>query len=526
MCSSAVEKLSLDSGAKGGVPRRSFSREFILVAFLIGLGLRLVGLTLPPFDNHATRQTQTLSTIQAFYVDGIDLLRPRVNYAGYPGLLVLELPVFQGFVALLFRAFGPHLEIIRILNLLMGAATILLLYRITVRLLDAPTAIVAALIYWLAPLNISYQRSMLIDPTAVCAAMLSFYSLLLFLPRAGDGGGTGNGWLWLSVFAAATWLTVMMKALYLWPVVLLFGYLVFLRRWRLDKKSAAVVITFIICGASFLAWNVYATRINNTSPMTTGLKPTSLLGFSALMEPQFYFNMIVRRPKLWLGILGALAYPIGLWAAWRGRHEKRWFPVLCLCILIPPSYLLLFANINRPHDYYQLIITPFLSIVSAHGLLWIASRFVRSFSRTEWENGSVAATSILLAITGAFFYLSWLHAPHVDQRIVNFQELCSGKFESQAPGMVFIGADKNLLPRPGSIPEYIYAAGLWGYGRIVEKSSDARSLFLEAMPGFERVDYLVFYGTDKPDWASQSGFRPVLVDDVSQMYAFKHVNSP
>src|SRR5260370_1195959 len=111
MYPTAVSQEPAESGARLSSLLHTFARWLIITAFLVGLGLRLVGLTFPPFDNHTTRQTQTLSTIQAFYLDGIDLMRPRVNYAGYPGVFVLEFPVFQGFVAFLFRAFGFHLEI-------------------------------------------------------------------------------------------------------------------------------------------------------------------------------------------------------------------------------------------------------------------------------------------------------------------------------------------------------------------------------------------------------------------------------
>src|ERR1041384_7147935 len=114
----------------------SFLRMLMVVALVAGLVLRLIGLSAPPFDNHNFRQCQTLSTIEDFHAHGIDLLHPKALYAGYPGTFVLELPLFQAVAALLYSAFGPHLEIIRLLNILLGLATTALLYRTTARLLD------------------------------------------------------------------------------------------------------------------------------------------------------------------------------------------------------------------------------------------------------------------------------------------------------------------------------------------------------------------------------------------------------
>src|SRR5437773_2605857 len=189
-------------------------------ALLVGLWLRLVGLSYQPYDNHGFRQTQTLFTIETFYAQGIDLLHPKTLYTGYPGTFVLELPLFQALGAVLYHIFGPHLAAIRVLNILLGLASMWLLYRITALLLERTTAVLAALIYWLAPLNVFYQRSMLLDPMAVFFGLLSFYglALVLELPSApGSRPSTRRRRLQFGVFAAATWTTAMIKTLYLWP---------------------------------------------------------------------------------------------------------------------------------------------------------------------------------------------------------------------------------------------------------------------------------------------------------------------
>ncbi len=493
------------------------------IALAVGLWLRLVGFNYPPFDSHSFRQTQTLSTIEAFYTHGIDPLHPRTIYMGYPGVFVLEFPVFQALAALLYHIFGPHLELVRILNILMGIAGAWLLFKIVSLMLDRPTAILAALTYWLAPLNILYQRSMLIDPTAVCCALLAFYMLLLLTSRPEEVLPRPH-WTYLLTFAVSTWLTAMIKALYLWPAVMLFGFVFLTRRCKLDGLILGIGAAFALSGVCFLTWNHYAAGINNASPITSGVNPTALLGFSALTQPEFYFIMLVRRPKLWLGLFGALLYIVGLWAAWNERGEQKRKRVLMLLFLIPPSYLILFASINRPHEYYQLIITPFLAIITGNGLRWLATRHLSTKTLKPAISRFVVVTgSSLLITSAALFYLLWLQAPHIDGRILKFQRVCAGKFQPGAAAMVFVDRSLYTISKHSYIPEFLYASKLWGYGRTVENAMDARDLYEEALPGFQRLDYVVFYGTERPDWLPNKHFRLAIDDEASRLYAFKRI---
>ena len=56
----------------GWLPR-SAVWAIVGVALAVGLLLRFVGLSYPPFDSHSFRQTETLSTIEAYHAHGIDL---------------------------------------------------------------------------------------------------------------------------------------------------------------------------------------------------------------------------------------------------------------------------------------------------------------------------------------------------------------------------------------------------------------------------------------------------------------------
>ncbi len=502
----------------------SYARWLVLAVFLAGLALRLVGLSAPPYDSHSFRQTQTLSTIEDYYANGIDLLYPKTIYMGYPGTFVLELPLFQATAALLYRVFGPHLEIVRLLNILLGAGATWLVFKITCRFLGCVTGIVAAMIYWFAPLNIIYQRSMLIDPAAVLCGLLCFHQMAkLLVPEVkSDAKSPDNTFRDFAVFAMAALLTALIKALYLWPAVLLLGQHLLARRGRVDRKIAQIIAVFALAGICFLAWNVHAMRVNDLSPFTRGVKPTSLLGFSALLDPEYYRDLFLHRTKRWLGAIGILFYVLGAVVLWLQRKNSSDGKALFLFFMIPPTYLVCFANINRPHDYYQLVITPFLAIIAASGVVWLGKLLIPRVAHTKTvERGLLASAATLFVMVSAVTLLVVMRHPNLDPGLIQFEKLCAGKFEPRRPAMVLVNR-RTANRNPNSyIPEFIYAAHLWGFGHTVEDDLDARRYFDELAPAFSKLDYVVFYGTPFPTWIPQKEYREFLHDDEHRLYVFR-----
>jgi 4-amino-4-deoxy-L-arabinose transferase-like glycosyltransferase len=494
----------------------------IVAATLIGLLLRFAYISAPPYDWHAFRQTQTLSTIEAFFRDGLDFLHPRTLYMGYPGVFVLELPIFQAFCALLYHAFGPHLEIVRIVNIFIGAGTAWVLYLAIAHLLDRPTAILTALIYWLAPLNVIYQRSTLIDPLGVFCGILSFYTFsVLAIPRAqlGTLGPTRIRAGFFLAFVVSTWFAAMIKALYLWPSTLLFGWAYFTRKLKWDARMASFFAVFMVSGFSFLLWNRYAARVNDLSPFTRGVRPTSLLGMSALIDPEYYLTMIVRRPKWWLGLVPVLLYPVGLLAVWKQRRLAR-TAVLLLLIFIPPTYLVVFSFINRPHDYYQLIIAPFLAVIPANAILWLASPCEEESATPEHSLKWAFLLCGGILLSTPLVYLFWAHGGRPDARNLAFERLCAGKISRGTTGMLFVAEGYTSATANSDLPQFLYAAGLWGCARVVKNDSAAKQYFDEFGPAFSNLEYVVFCGLARPLW-TPLGFSACYEDPSQNFYVFR-----
>jgi 4-amino-4-deoxy-L-arabinose transferase-like glycosyltransferase len=487
----------------------------LITAGCVGLALRLICISCPPYDGHNFRQTQTLSTIEAFYHDGIDLSHPRTIYMGYPGVFVLELPLFQALCALLYHVFGAHYEVVRIVNIVWGACGAWLLYRIMrLRFGDAIAAL-SAIIYWLSPLNSLYQRSMLLDPMTVATGLLSFYLLCKMLD------GTRPGPLQIVLFALATSITALVKALYLLPAVLLLGSYLMKTRFRLNGVILMILGIFAVSGALFIGWNIYAAQVNRLSPFTGGLSPASHLGFSILLTKEYYMMQIIRRPKVWLGA-AVFLYPFGIWAATRRAEGAQRFACWFLA-LVPPVYLLLFANINFPHEYYQLIIVPFLSAICALGAWQAGCLLAGSKADAARISSATTVVAVILILAAPPIHCLWFKFPNLDPRIIRFENLTAGKFERGATGMLFISPEISNAT-VGTYPvAHQYAAGLWGYGRVVRGASDAREQFDRLAPAFARLDYLVFYGMEPPKWVPLTRFHAVFEDATNRLFIFRRL---
>src|SRR5262245_15403415 len=80
---------------------------FVLILAL-GASLRLIHLTGPITDAHAFRQLDTLAMARNIHERGFIPFDPRVDWGGRDGYLEAECPLVPALIALLYRLFGVH----------------------------------------------------------------------------------------------------------------------------------------------------------------------------------------------------------------------------------------------------------------------------------------------------------------------------------------------------------------------------------------------------------------------------------
>lgn len=527
----------------------------LLVVIVIGLSVRYLGISQPPYDTHAFRQCQTLSTIEDFSEHGIDVFHPRTNYMGYPGYFVLEFPLFQAMGAILYDIFGEKIEIIRILNILFGMLSCVLVFLISKKFFDYQTSLYAALLYFLAPINMIYQRSVLIDPMAVFLGLLTFYLIAEYLSDVKSKKKKSYIIAFSVTILFLTNLSILVKGLYLFPVGVLFLYYLFYPKFRftpLEKarsfqgelkeghklfgsgskpllsfpkgftfRAFVVFIIFLSAGITFLLWNYHAGKVNQMSFFTQGVKPTTHLGILEAATFPFYAKMAERFFIAWVGPMGAifLFYVFIYFVVNIKKPEIR--GRILLFFIIPVCYLLLFADINYPHTYYQLILAPFLSSLAGFGLSNLINSIKKCQPRIRIIKVQKYIHLVLISVAiisslGVYFYL-W--KPYeLNTNVVNFDKLSSQKYDRWSYAIIFVNAG---LPGSNSSPAFLYAGGLQGVARTVNNINDAYNIFVTIQPHFDELSYLIFYGLDYPYWVKSYNMEDYIIDPQNKYYSFR-----
>ncbi len=373
---------------------RARAHVLLLLLLLVGATLlRLPGLSSPPTDIHHVRQSDTASIARNFVREGIDLLRPRIDWAGPDaGTVESELPLYTAATAALWRVSGTTglawPRGLSILAWLLGAAALFVLVR---RRLEGPQWAYLAL-FLFSPLALAFSRTVQPDALALCL-------LLWSLERADAAGDRDRGGLAVAASAGLLGgLAVASKGTLAFavPLVLL---LAVGRGGRAGLSRAATsAVPLVLLPA---AWYWHAHAHLGVDGATFGLWGA---GAHKWGGPGIWFGV-----DTWRALMGTLVShtitPVGVVlvlagvAAARGRPGLRPWALglglgLVAMVLVAEGFVL--------HNYYQLLLVPFASVLAGAGALELRRRATAS------GPGTVAVLLMLLLALGAFSALQGL----------------------------------------------------------------------------------------------------------------------
>ncbi|MCG8526618.1 MAG: glycosyltransferase family 39 protein [Opitutales bacterium] len=383
----------------------------ILLLSLLSVLIKCIAINDPFLGAHLFRQLQTLSTIEAYTLDGIHLLKPRTNYVGYPGYLLLELPIFQVAMTWLSDISSyPPLVCTRIANIIIGLLTGGVVFLLSRKFTDRSSAAIAAIVYLFTPLNMMYHWSTLIDPSAVLFSVTATYSYIQLQH------GHRRSYLFLFLFLATSLLTVVIKPLYYLPVAALVP--IFLiseyldnekKNWALRvketlRKRIGILASIALSGIVMTAW------LKISSDYSSAQSVTSHLGWDTLTNPGWYVTILLRYFFYIQTPVGLLFVMILLFHLPKSKSHRIFIWVF---IALPFVYYLTFANINYPHDYYSLILPPYSSFAVGYGCFVFLNECKSAKNRFILHSLICA----IICMASIFLYLTnyWL-SPNVENR--------------------------------------------------------------------------------------------------------------
>jgi 4-amino-4-deoxy-L-arabinose transferase-like glycosyltransferase len=133
-----------------------------LVLFLLGAGVRAINVW-HPADRSSWRECDEAGIARNYYREGMNILYPRVDWRGdTPGYAEMEFPLFPWTTAVLYKLFGYHEYLGRVVSLVFSLLTLGVFFLLARYLLPELGAVVAAAIFTFNPIFIYISNSSLV----------------------------------------------------------------------------------------------------------------------------------------------------------------------------------------------------------------------------------------------------------------------------------------------------------------------------------------------------------------------------
>jgi len=144
-------------------------RVVLIFLFLLIFGLRLYHIEVAPLEiEESWRQADTESIARNFAQYDFNPLRPNLNYDGpFPNIPALEIQVTTYVIAILYKLFGQHYFLARLVPIFFFMVSCLFLYLFARRYLTPRGAVLAILIYGVLPINVYYSRAIMPEAAAL-----------------------------------------------------------------------------------------------------------------------------------------------------------------------------------------------------------------------------------------------------------------------------------------------------------------------------------------------------------------------
>ncbi|MCX7917801.1 MAG: glycosyltransferase family 39 protein [bacterium] len=369
----------------------------LLLIFLFFLPILVYHINIPILDTYSFRQTQTATVVRNFYKNGINFFKTELDVfgEGEERYLLLEFPIYQAIVCIFYRIFFPSEIWGRVVSIIMAYIGTFFFFKLLLLLTsDVNFSLLATFIYLSIPINIHFNRTFLMEPTVIATILgfLYFFSYAIL---------KGNIYYWLIGIIISS-ISFLHKALYgpffLIPII----YLAIFKNKKFNKFI--LLLSLLIPIGLMFRWQMYCEEMNlayGHFSLTLADKAYRIRNFGTLAE-RFIFETYKQGilnlfPEL-LTHLTLIPTGIGLFMI-RNRENYKYF--YCLAI---SSFLFYFILIKvQCHHYYNMVITPIVSIFCTEGLLYL-QRFFKNYYSKKTFLITFLFFNLLLSLKFAYRY--------------------------------------------------------------------------------------------------------------------------
>ena len=363
------------------------TRLLLVAVLLIGVVARFATVT-RPYDERslaAWREADYLSIARSFDREGLDPLHPRVDWReDTPGYAEMELPVLPWLAALLYRLFGPHEQILRLLSALSAALALVLFARLAARVVPPPGALLATAAFAANPLLLHFAGSIQPDPLMVLLTILAMDALWRWVEGAPDGALVGAGaWAGAAILAKG----------FGFFLGFAFAFLILRKRGIRALADPAVWLAGALAVVPAFAWYAWAHHLYVTTGLSLGVtNEHHWISWALLRAPREPLLGNLRSEGL--NVFVALGIPLAACAflqPWR-RIE----PAVVWYLAAAVAYVLT-ANTSGTDWalYYHSISVPPACLLAGFGL---AGLFARAREEPAIRAGAMRGVGIALGV--------------------------------------------------------------------------------------------------------------------------------
>ncbi len=344
---------------KSYIKNEKFWFTAIIIFFLlIRFALFFYDFSAPTLAHSSFRENQNLMVARNFYLNGINVFLPQLDMFGDPGYCVLEFPIYQAMITVLYKIFFPSVIFGRLLNIMFTILSALFLYLIAKKLFDERIAIFSILFFLFSPLILFYSRTVMLEPMEIFLFLAAMYLYFKWID-------TEKFYLLTTgTFLSLTFILV--KPLY----IVIFLPVVFIHAFNKENGAKrfgpSLILSFSIQAIFLLLWLLHSRIINNLFPNNFAFTAKHLYTwYLGTIKQHFnlniYFIILARIMGDMVGKAGIVFFLVSLWY-WRKIPTaiKAW-------LFSSIIYIIIFINLNYRHDYYQLLMVPLLAILMSIG---------------------------------------------------------------------------------------------------------------------------------------------------------------
>ncbi len=358
----------------------NFKSSF-LILFGFAVVVRLYHITAPLADWHSFRQADTASVTREYVKHGISLLRPTYHDLSniqsgednqgkdnVDGLRMVEFPIINAGIAFIMRTFQLQDVVVvsRLASIAASLITLSLLVYFAKNFYDEQTALWTGVFFAFFPYAVYYSRVILPEPFLLCFGVASFFAYWKYLQE--------GKWYQLILAFSSFALALLIKPMAVFMIPAFIG-LRMQKPLRLTARDCYTLVAAGIAVIPLILWRQWIQQFPLGIPSSNWLYNGGGEGkrlspvYNIRFRPAWFRWLFYERvTKLILGFTGIIPFVVGLFPQLVRKKFTRSLLFIWMYGFGLLLYFIVFAAGNVQHDYYQVLLLPFLSLTCGLGI--------------------------------------------------------------------------------------------------------------------------------------------------------------